>query len=162
MTTIDDTVKANYFKRSYEVIDGLWFMKTEEEWDFEQALEIDRRVWEIVPKIQSRTLRRLLNLRDSGLAALETALLAKAELDDAKVEIERDGTHLLKLSVLECPWYRLMQKSKREHIASDIGEIICGTEYPVWQSEFGATGTFSLKSKLCGGERCCIMEFRAE
>ncbi len=158
---MDDSAKAKYFKRCYEVIDGLWFMKTEEEWDFERALEIDRRVWEIVPKIQARTLRQLTGLQGNGLHVLETALRSKAELDDAIVEIERDDEKFLRMSVHDCPWYRLMQKSQREHLAGNIGEVICGTEYPVWQREFGVNGDFSLKSKLCDGKPCCIMEFHS-
>ena len=162
MSPIDDSNRAKYFKRCYESIDGLWFMKIEEKDGFDHALEIDRRVWEIAPKIQVRALRELLGLRGDGLPALADALRAKAELDNADVEIELDGDKSLRVIVRDCLWFRLMQKSKRDHLAGRVGEVICGTEYPVWQREFKITGTFNLKSQLCGGAECCVMEFRSE
>ena len=162
MSDINDSIRAKFFKRSYEIIDGLWFMKTEEDSDFERALEMDRKVWGIVPKIQARTLRELLGIKGNGLGALAAALRAKAELDEADVELELNGGESLRLTVRGCPWFRLMRKSKREHLAGRVGEVICGTEYPVWRREFGVNGPFSLKSWICAGDACCLMEFRAE
>ncbi|MFA6450992.1 MAG: DUF6125 family protein [bacterium] len=162
MSEINDAVKAKFFKRSYEAIDGLWFMKTEQESGFEHALEIDRRVWEVVPKIQARALRELLGIKGTGVKALANALRAKAELDGADVELELDGEESLRLSIRDCPWFRLMLKSKREHLAGRVGETICGIEYPVWSREFGVNGPFQLKSRICAGDECCFMQFRSE
>jgi hypothetical protein len=162
MNELNDSIKAKFFKRSYEVIDGLWFMKTESDSDFEHALEIDRQVWEIVPKIQARTLRELIGIRGNGPAELAAALGAKAEMDEADVNIELTDGESLTLTIRGCPWFRLMQKSKREHLAGRIGEVICGTEYPVWAREFGMNGPFSIKSQICGGDECCLMEFHTE
>jgi hypothetical protein len=160
MAGIDDSVRAKFFKKSYEAIDGLWFMKVEEDSDFDRALDIDRRVWEIVPKIQARALRALLDLKDSGPAALATALEYKAELDDADVEIEVTKAGNVRATIKHCPWLELMVKSGRKHLAERVGRAICNTEYPVWQREFGAGATFELKEMICGGAPRCMMEFK--
>ena len=162
MAMIDDSKKTEYFKRVFEVIDGLWFVKVEEDTDFDHALEIDRRVWEIVPKIQARKLRELLELGDDGLKSLAAALEVKAELDEAECEIELDGDRSLTVRIKKCPWLALMQKSGREHLAGRVGKVICGTEYPVWMREFGVQGSFELKQLLCDGDECCRMEFVVE
>ncbi len=162
MPTVNDSIRAKFFKRCYESIDGLWFMKIEEEDGFERALEIDRRVWEIVPKIQARTLRGLLGIEEAGIAALSKALKAKAELDEAEAEIVIENDKSLRLIFRRCPWFELMKKSNREHLAGKVGKTICGTEYPVWQREFKAGNSFELKSMLCDGGDCCVMEFRDE
>ena len=162
MAEINDYIRSRFFKRSYEAIDGLWFMKTEDDSDFEHALEIDKKVWEVVPKIQARTLRALLEIGGDGLPALAEALGAKAELDEADVELEIAGGSCLRVTVRECPWFRLMQKSKREHLAARVGEVICGTEYPAWGREFGVNGLFEIKSQICDGSEYCIFEYHTE
>jgi len=159
---IDDSLRAKYFKRSYEAIDGVWFMKLEEEIDFERALEIDRRVWEVVPKIQARTLRSLAGLDGRGSEALAAALRLKAELDGFDAAVETSPGGAVRQVIRDCPWYGLMKKSGREGLAARVGRVICNTEYPVWQREFGAGGEFKLKEMLCDGGARCVMEFGPE
>jgi len=158
MTGITDAVKAEYFKRVFETIDGLWFMKVEEEKGFEGALELDRRVWEIVPKVQARALRKLLGIEGGGPEALKAALEAKFEMEGYAAEISLSGA-ALEVKVKMCPWHGLMLKSGREHLAGRVGEVICGTEYPVWMKEFGVGGGFRLESLLCRDGGCCAMRF---
>ncbi|MHB1377104.1 MAG: DUF6125 family protein, partial [Candidatus Humimicrobiaceae bacterium] len=43
-----------YLQNSYAKVDGLWFLKTEEQFGFEKALESDLEVWKVMPKIQAR------------------------------------------------------------------------------------------------------------
>ena len=60
MTGFSDKDKAEYYHRCYKTVDGLWFVKTEQMYDFDSALEIDREVWNIMPKIQARFLKKKL------------------------------------------------------------------------------------------------------
>ena len=159
MARIDDALKAEYFKRVFESIDGLWFMKLEEEEGFDRALEIDTRVWGVVPKIQARALRSLLGMEGGGLEALREALETKFELEDYSAELELGGAALT-VKVKKCPWHNLMLKSGREHLAGRVGEAICGAEYPVWMKEFGVEGSFEMGTLLCAGADCCAMRFR--
>jgi len=162
LTGLTDSIRAKYFKRVFEAIDGLWFMKTEDESDFKKALEIDRKVWEIVPKIQARELKSLVGIENNGLMALMQALELKAELEQALATFETDNENCLQCKITSCPWFELMKKSGREHLAGRVGEVICGTEYPVWMKEFNVQGNFSLKKQLCNGDDCCLLEFSTE
>jgi hypothetical protein len=157
MSILDDNSKAIYFKRVYEAIDGLWFMALESDRDFEYALDIDQKVWRIVPKIQARKLKELMRL-ENGVEALAAALAAKAELDGADVEINAKNDKL-SVKIKNCPWHELMKKSGREHLAGRVGRAICGVEYPVWMKEFGVTGEFKIEKLLCDGDDCCFMVY---
>jgi len=66
---LSEEQKLEYFRLSYTAVDGLWFMKVEERMGFEQALQIDEAVWAVLPKIQARALKAMMNL-PSGLAGL--------------------------------------------------------------------------------------------
>ena len=46
-----------YLYQCYVKADGLWFVKVEEQFGFDKALEIDAEVWKIIPKIQARILK---------------------------------------------------------------------------------------------------------
>jgi hypothetical protein len=158
MINIDDKIRAEYFRRSYEAIDGLWFMKLEEEFDFERALDLDRRVWEIVPKIQSRKLRELLGIQEGGLEGLARALEGKFSMEGAGCEINLNAGGL-DVKILNCPWFELMKKSGRRHLAGRVGEVICGTEYPAWAREFGKDIELVIIEKICDGKECCRFKF---
>ena len=45
---------ADYLHKSYAAVDGLWFMKVEEAEGFDKALDIDEKVWQVMPKIQAK------------------------------------------------------------------------------------------------------------
>jgi len=68
MSELTEKDVSEYFHRSYKTADGLWFIKTEERFGFDTALEIDAGVWQVIPKIQARFLKKKLN-KDKGLDA---------------------------------------------------------------------------------------------
>ena len=57
---MDPQILSEYFKKCYIAVDGLWFMMLEKTDSFDKALEVDGRVWEILPKIQARKIKELL------------------------------------------------------------------------------------------------------
>jgi hypothetical protein len=57
MTKLSSQQVAEYFNRSYKAVDGLWFMKVEEKYEFDVALELDNEVWKVMPKIQARMIK---------------------------------------------------------------------------------------------------------
>jgi hypothetical protein len=65
MDCLTDRQIIEYYHRSYKATDGLWFMKLEEKYGFGVALEIDKQVWKVVPKIQARMIRSMMEL-DEG------------------------------------------------------------------------------------------------
>ncbi len=62
MTVDEDKALIEYLRRSYTAVDGLWFVMVEEAYGFQQALELDEQVWEILPKIQARQARQVLGI----------------------------------------------------------------------------------------------------
>lgn len=165
MTKFTDRDKAEYFHRSYKSVDGLWFLKTEEKYDFETALEIDRTVWEIMPKIQARFLKKKLGV-DKGIDALIECFSKKLELDGFEFRKKKSVSEDSNIGHIDfvlsrCPWHDILIKSKREHLSDKIGGIICGTECKVWASEFGPGITFSFEEKrICRGHSSCTLTFK--
>ncbi|MFP3946301.1 MAG: DUF6125 family protein [Archaeoglobaceae archaeon] len=156
MKELTDEQIADYFHRSYTAVDGLWFMKLEEEYGFDKALEIDRRVWEVLPKIQARKLKSILDVEE-GMDALEECLTTKLNLEGFEFETEEEGEGF-KVIVHKCPWHELMVKSGREELSGRVGSVICNTEYPVWASEFGDI-KFELRDQICEGSSSCELDF---
>ena len=161
MTDLTEEQKKEYFHRCYIAVDGLWFMKVEEQMGFERALQIDEAVWAVLPKIQARTLKAMLNL-PSGLAGLEQVLLARLALEGFDFEITRpDGA--LEVEVRGCPWHRIMVKSGRGNVSERVSEVICRVENSVWASEFsekdGEKIGFERETRLCRGDVVCRLRF---
>ena len=159
MIELTDEQIARYFHRCFSRVDGLWFMKVEEKYGFDTALEIDHEVWKVMPKIQSRMLKPLLS-KDHGLDALREAFEIKLDLEGFTFETEpfEDGTGF-SISISECPWNGLMVKAGREHLAERVGQTICNTEYALWAQEFGDDIQFELAGKICGGNERCALKF---
>jgi len=154
--------KTAYFRRSFTAVDGLWFMKLEEKYGFEKALEIDNEVWKVFPKIQARELKTALHL-DEGLEALQTCLTADLELKGFTFQAQQnESPRELRIVITDCPWHNGMVKSGRVHLSARVGEVICRTEYFTWAKEFGQNIIFSYQpaKSLCAGGKDCILNFR--
>ncbi len=156
MTELTDKQIAQYLHRSYTAVDGLWFMKVEEKYGFEDALEIDKAVWKILPKIQARTMKAMTNLC-CGIDALRECFSKKLALDGLEFQIVNDAEGF-RIFISRCPWHEAMMKSGRKHISEKVGSTICNTEYPVWASEFGEIN-FELNAQICKGAERCVLRF---
>jgi hypothetical protein len=161
MTTklaIDLTDKqiAEYFRRSYTAVDGLWFMKVEERWGCEAALQTDEEVWGVLPKIQARMLKAMTGL-DNGMNGLRRAVLTRLTLEGFEFEVE-DNPDRIKICIKRCPWHDLLMKSGRESLSGRVGDLICGRENAVWASEFGDIA-FKRDNRICEGDEKCVLCF---
>jgi hypothetical protein len=157
MGSLSDEQVAEYFRRSYKAVDGLWFMKVEEKYGFDSALQVDMEVWKVMPKIQARMIKSFLQL-DKGEAALLDGLKAKLALEDFKFNVEQ-GENGFRIRISDCPWHNLMVKSGREKLSAKVGETICNVEYSVWASEFDEKMQFTLSAQKCKGSECCLLDF---
>ena len=88
MTKLSSQQVADYFNRSYNAVDGLWFMKVEEKYGFDAALDLDNEVWKVMPKIQARRIKSFLGLKN-GSDALFEGLVTKLELEGFKFTAEK-------------------------------------------------------------------------
>ncbi len=148
----------NYYYNSYVKVDGLWFIKMEENYGFDKALDLDNEVWKVLPKIQARFLKDKLGLKQ-GIDSLYACLSEKLKLDNFKYDIKKT-TDKITLSILRCPWHVLMQKSNRENFSEKIGKVICNSEYSVIAKEFGEDIGLKISSRICSGDNNCKFIFK--
>ncbi len=153
-----DRIVADYLRRSYTAVDGLWFVKVEEAEDFGTALELDRQVWEVMPKIQARRARALLDIDGDAAGDLAACFGLKLEADGHEYQVIVDDTRV-RARVHRCLWLENMRRSGREHLATQIGEHVCTAEGRVWAEEFGGCYEFSLPCRRCGGDTFCEFLF---
>jgi hypothetical protein len=144
MDSLTDRQVAEYFHRSYKAVDGLWFMKVEEKYGFDAALEIDKEVWKVMPKIQARMIKSMLGIGEGEVALLES-LKAKLSLEGFKFKLEQEEKGF-RIRISDCPWHNLMVKSGREKFSGMVGTTICNVEYSVWVSEFDENIQFTFRT----------------
>jgi len=151
-------LRAEYFQKCFFSVDGLWFLKLEEALGFEKALEIDLEVWKILPKIQARTIKKLLGLPDS-LLGLQIAIAFKCTAEGFKFSILPDGQHSFSLEIDECPWVRMISGAGRKHLLPAIADAICPIEHATFAREFDSTICFRLARKGCLEPHPCVLSF---
>ena len=160
MIELNDKQIAEYFYRCYTSVDGLWFMKVEEAFGFERALDIDNEVWKVLPKIKARFLKSVANVNE-GMRALLDCLAIKLQLEGFSFSIEsEDESWSFSLHIDQCPWHNLLVRSGRQMLSARIGMKICTSEYSAWASEFGENIRFELKHQICSGEEFCSLHFQ--
>ena len=137
-----------YFKKSYFALDGLWFLMIEEENSFEYALELDKKVWKIMAKIQARTAIKL------GKEFFESLKL-KWDSEGYKYHLEK-----YKIVIEQCPWWDIMKNSGRENLAGRVGAVICPLIYNEWAKEYKAPYTITFETCMCQGEKTCTLRFQ--
>ncbi|MDY6836518.1 MAG: DUF6125 family protein [Thermodesulfobacteriota bacterium] len=151
---MDAGALSAYFKKCFLAADGLWFMMLEKEDSFDKALKIDRKVWEILPKIQARKIKELFNLKGEHQGDLLKALEFKLRAEDFLSDIQcQDGR--IKITIRKCPWLALLRKSRREHLAEKISDAICTIEYATFANEFVKGLDFQITSRRCSGNEVC-------
>jgi hypothetical protein len=148
---------TEYFHRSYKAADGLWFMKVEEKYGFNAALEVDKEVWKVMPKIQARMIKSMLGKSD-GKAALLESLKAKLSLEGYRFKAQQVKNGF-QIRISDCPWHNLMLESGREQLSEKVGTAICNAEYAVWASEFDENMRFTLLKQKCKGAEFCVLDF---
>ena len=158
MIELDGERMAEFYRRSFTSADGLWFMKVEEKYGFDNALEIDNEVWKVMPKIQARMLKSKGKL-ETGMEALFECFTTKLNLDGFSFSTESKNGDGFKIVIDKCPWHDLLVKSGRGDLSEKIGPHICNTEYSVWASEFNDNISYELQGQICQGAAFCTLQF---
>ena len=159
MIELNDKQITDFFRRSYTAVDGLWFMKVEENYGFDAALEIDDKVWQVFPKIQARMLKAMANMGD-GIEALIECFTTKLALEGSTFKTERlgDGSGF-RIIITKCPWLDIMVRAGREKLSPKVGRTICNSEYSAWAAEFGDNIRFEQQCRICEGAESCTIQF---
>jgi len=157
----DHKLVADYLRKCFVSVDGLWFMKIEEDGDFEKALEIDIAVWKVLPKIEARTIKELLSL-GHGLEALHTALDFKLQAELYSHSLSPVHEDAFTLDVNDCPWVKHIKKAGRAHFIERIAASICPAEYGVFTAEFGKSISIDHQHGDCARHGRCRFAFHAK
>jgi len=155
----DQKLFSDYLRKCFVSVDGLWFMKIEEDADFEKALEIDIAVWKVLPKIEARTIQGLLSL-GHGIEALHAGLDFKlsAELYSHALSPVREDAFTL--DVHDCPWVKHIKKAGRAHFIERIAASICPAEYGGFTAEFGKSISIEHQHGDCAKHGKCRFVFQ--
>jgi len=163
-----------YLQNSYTKVDGLWFLKIEEQFGFEKALDIDLEIWKVMPKIQARYLKSVPEIKEiaDSFDMFFECLKIKMKLDNFKIKAARSKqkksanfssafkeNNVITVTVNNCPWHNLMIKSGRENLSEKIGKVICQNEYSIFASEFDKNIKFELGERICKGAAYCKFVF---
>lgn len=79
--------------RDMWAVDGLYYLGIEEKWGTEAATEIDRKVWEIMGKIEARKLKDFLQIKNNDIPSMIKALQHSGwalDLEDKEIIIENE------------------------------------------------------------------------
>ena len=158
---MDPRILSEYFKKCFIAVDGLWFMMLEKADSFDKALEIDRGVWKILPKIQARKIKELLGVEAEAATVedLVNALKFKLDAEDFVSELRMEDSQI-NIIIRKCHWFTLLKQSNREHLAERIGSAICSVEYGVFAREFMKDVDFEITSRRCSGDEFCSFVFK--
>ena len=79
--------------RDMWAVDGFYYLFIEEEYGTEVATEIDRKVWEVMGKIEARKIKNLFQIEKNDIPSVMNALSYSGwsmDLEDKEVIVEKD------------------------------------------------------------------------
>lgn len=79
--------------RNLWTVDGLYYLGIEEEFGTEVATEIDRKVWEVMGKIEARKLKEFFDIKGNDIPSIMKALQYSSwalDLEDKEVIVEEN------------------------------------------------------------------------
>ena len=84
--------------RDMWAVDGLYYLGIEEKFGTEAATEIDRKVWEVMGKIEARKIKKLFNINGNDIKSLMKALSYSGwamDLEDKEMVV-KDGKGIIR------------------------------------------------------------------
>ena len=79
--------------RNMWAVDGLYYLGIEEEMNTETATDIDRKVWEVMGKIEAKRIKKLFDIKGNDIPTVMKALRYSGwtlDLEDKEVIIKKD------------------------------------------------------------------------
>ena len=159
MKTIDPVLKSEYLKRVYISVDGVWYIMVEKYFGFENALLLDKEVWQIMPKIAARKIKDLLGLSDKKLEGLSESLAFRFDVEGYEVKLHRLVENTLEIQIASCPWRLQMLKLKNDELLTGVAERVCPIVYETWGREFLEQFRFEMNPQICKGGEICRLKY---
>lgn len=113
--------KLFLLERSFFTLDGLWMIKLEEMTNWDVALKIDSRVWDILLKIIIQRLKQYLDLRENSLENLLKILTFRWSAEGWEFEVLTQSESY-EIQIKKCPYNSAMDRNPNRH---DKIPLIC-------------------------------------
>ena len=146
-----------YLRRSYTAVDGLWFVMIEDDHGLDMALDFDEKVWKVMGKIQAREAGRLAGRTGEPLRDLRHALALKFQAEDYEHQVDETDDGFV-FRITRCPWYEILKRADREHLAPVLSQRICVNEYQAWAKEFSCH--IKIEKGPCIGAPECLLRIQ--
>jgi hypothetical protein len=156
---IDQELKGDYFKRLFVALDGIWYIVVEKYFGLENAVQVDKEVWQVMAKISARETKHLLSLPHGKLESLSRSLAFRFAVEGYKINANRVNGSVLEIQMKGCPWRRQIMKSKNEKLLRKVAEQVCPVVYETWAAEFLDQFQFEMSPKICKGGEICRLRF---
>lgn len=140
-------------------VDGVWYIMVEKYFGFENALLLDKEVWQIMPKIAARKIKDLLGLPDKKLESLSESLAFRFAVEGYEVKSHRLNENTLEIQITSCPWRLQMLKLKKEELLTGVAERVCPIVYETWGREFVEQFRFEMNPQICKGAEICRLTY---
>ncbi len=159
MSKLSSEDKLFLLERSFFTLDGLWMIKLEEASNWELALKIDSKVWEVLLKIIIRRLKKYLGLHDDSLKNLIKILTFRwsAEGWGFKIFPQNEG---YRLEIQKCPYKSAMDRNpSRHHKIALICRDMCIPFYKQIVHNFNPLITLKRGKYMGLGDDTCSFTF---
>ncbi|MHA1671463.1 MAG: DUF6125 family protein [Promethearchaeota archaeon] len=121
-----DKDKLFYFERNFRTLDGLWIIETENEIDFDTALDLDIVVWQRLYSIIFRRVMKYLKIGGNSLEDLISILSFIWNCEGNLHEIIRYNKEEVQLNITVCPYIDAMKRNPdRLHRIGSICKDMC-------------------------------------
>lgn len=115
MKLLSSKDKIFFFERNFFTLDGLWMIKTEEETNWETALNIDLIVWKKLLKIIFQRLKKYLGIQSDTLVDFIKILTFRWSVEGWDYEILILNNSQIEIVIRNCPYYAAMDRNPDRH-----------------------------------------------
>lgn len=134
-------------------IDGLYFLEIENKFGFDDAFDIDLKVWKRYGPIIIKRIKKTLSIEDDSLDSFLKILEILCTIDGTQFEIVEKSHDKAILRVIYCPWWENLKRSKREKLVRC--DIVDKEIFPGWAESFNPKLEFKLTKALPDGQDSC-------
>ncbi len=153
--------KIFYYERNWFTLDGLWFLKAEEEVGWDTALKIDLAVWKHLLKIVIRRIQDYLKLKTNSLKSLVESLIFRWSCELWNYDIVKNEENEALIEITKCPYKSMLDRNpeRRDKIPS-ICKKMCNPFYGAVIEELNPKIKLE-RSRFMGlGDKSCDFHFR--
>ncbi|MFX1297424.1 MAG: DUF6125 family protein [Promethearchaeota archaeon] len=152
MPDLDDKF-VRLIRSALTAIDGLWFLEVENKFGFDDAFEMDIKVWKRYGPIIIKRIKKVFSIEDNTLESFLRILEVLCAMDGTQFIIEEKTLDKAVIRVQYCPWWENLKRSKREKLVRC--DIVDRDIFPEWAKAFNPKVKFELTKSLPDGHDTC-------